>query len=95
MVFLDAQIKNVSESIMSGSDNLNKWLLMPSGPDDFLLSSLDIYLPSSGMEICGMTNVSCPRVFRSQNSYRIFEHSDKSDRGFAKINVLPKKGSGY
>ena len=26
---------------------------MPSGPDDFLLSSLDIYLPSSGLEIYG------------------------------------------
>ena len=59
---------------------------MPSGQDDFLLSSLDIYLPSSGMEIYGMTNGSCPRVFRSQNSCRIFEHSEShtsSNRGFA------------
>ena len=68
---------------MSGSDNLSKWLPMPSGPDDILLSSLDIYLPSSGMEIYGMTNGSCPRVFRSQNT--------SSDRGFAKHSATEKK----
>ena len=61
---------------------------MPSGPDDFLFSSLGMYLPSSGMEIYGMTNGPCPRVFRSQKSRRIFEHSESyiytsSDRGFA------------
>ena len=36
---------------MYESDNLSKWLLTPLGPDDFLLSSLDIYLPSSVMEL--------------------------------------------
>ena len=41
---------------------------MPSDPDDFLLSIVDICLPSSGMEMYGMTNGSCPRVFRSINS---------------------------
>ena len=67
---------------------------MPSGPDDFLLSSLDIYLPSSGMEIYGMTNGSCPRVLRSQNSCRIFEYSGSytsSDRGFAKHSATERK----
>ena len=49
---------------------------MPSDPDDFLLSIVDICLPSSGMEIYGMTNGSCPRVFRSINSCRIFEQSE-------------------
>ena len=67
---------------------------MPSGPDEFLLSSLDTYLPSSGMEIYGMTNGSCPRVFRSQNSCRIFEHSESytsSDRGFIKKTFCYRK----
>ena len=70
---------------MSGSDNLSKWLLMPSGPDDFLLSSLDIYLPSSGMEIYGMTNDSCPRVFRSKIHHPIV----------VLPNILQQKGSDY
>ena len=46
----------VSDSNMYGSDNSCNWLLIPSGPDDFLFSSLDICLP---------------RVFCSHKSCRI------------------------
>ena len=67
---------------------------MPSGPDDLLLSILDICLPSSGMEIYGMKNGSCPRVFFSQNSCRIFEQSEwyaTPDRGFAQNSATERK----
>ena len=52
---------DVSESIMY--DNVRSWLLIPSRPDYVLLSSLDMYLPSSETERYGMTNGSCPLVF--------------------------------
>ena len=65
----------VSESIMYGNDNFSSWLLTPSRPDDFLFSSLDMYLPSSETERYGITNGSCPLVLCLQNSCRGFEHS--------------------
>ena len=71
---------DVSESIMY--DNVRSWLLIPSRPDYVLLSSLDMYLPSSETERYGMTNGSCPLVFCFvfvcfclQKSCRGFEHS--------------------
>ena len=60
---------------MYGNDNFSTWLLIPSRPDDYLLSSLDMYLPSSETERCGMTNGSCPLVFCLQKSFRGFEHA--------------------
>ena len=50
----------ISESVMYGNDNFSSWLLTPSRPDVFLLSSLDMYLPSSETERYGTTNGSCP-----------------------------------
>ena len=41
---------------MYGNDHFSSWLLIPSRPDDFLLSSLDMYLPSSETERYGITN---------------------------------------
>ena len=58
----------VSESIMYGNDNFSSWVLIPSRPDDFLFSSLDMYLPSSETERYGMTNGSCPLCFCLQKS---------------------------
>ena len=52
----------VNDSIMCGNDNFSSWLLIPSRPDDFLFSSLDMYLPSSETERYGMTNGSYPLV---------------------------------
>ena len=60
---------------MYGNDNFSSWLLIPSRPDDFF-SSLDMYLPSSKTERCGITNGSCPLVFCLQKSCRGFEHSN-------------------
>ena len=60
---------------MSGNDIFSSWLLIPSRPDDFLFSSLDMYLPSSETERYGITNGSCPLVFCLQKSCRGFEHS--------------------
>ena len=66
---------SVNESVMYGNDNFSSWLLIPSRPDEFLFSSLDMYLPSSETERYGMTNGSCPLVFCLQKSCRGFEHS--------------------
>ena len=60
---------------MYGKDNFSSWLLIPSRPDDFLFSILDMYLPSSETERYGIRNGSCPLVFYSQKSCRGFEHS--------------------
>ena len=60
---------------MYGNGDFSSWLLIPSRPDDFLFSSLDIYLPSSETERYGMTNGSCPLIFCLQKSCRGFEHS--------------------
>ena len=60
---------------MYGNDNFSSWLLIPSRPDDFLFSSLDMYLPGSETERYGITNGSCPLVFCLQKSCREFEHS--------------------
>ena len=60
---------------MYGNDNFSSWLLIPSRPDDFLFSSLDMYLPSSETEKYGMINGTCPLVFCLQKSCREFEHS--------------------
>ena len=45
---------------MCGSDSFSNWLLMPSGPDDVLFSSLDMNLSSSQTKIYGMTIGSRP-----------------------------------
>ena len=58
-----------------GNDNFSSWLLIPSRPDDFLFSSLDMCLPSSETERYGMPSWSCPLVFCLQKSCRGFEHS--------------------
>ena len=60
---------------MYGNDDFSSWLLIPSRPDDFLLSSFDMYLPSSDSERYGMTNGSCPLVVCLQKSCRRLEHS--------------------
>ena len=74
--FLMHKLKTyVSESIMHGNDNFSSWLLIPSRPDDFMFSSLDMYLPSSETERYGILNGSCPLVFCLQKSCRGFEHS--------------------
>ena len=65
----------VSESVMYGNKKISSWLLIPSRPDDFLFSSLDMYLHSSETERYGITNGSCPLVFCLQKSCRRFEHS--------------------
>ena len=65
----------VSGSIMYGNDNFSSWLLIPSRPDVWVFSSLDMNLPSSETERYGMTNGSCPQVFCLQKSCRGFEHS--------------------
>ena len=81
---------------MYGNDNFSSWLLIPSIPDEFWFSSLDIYLPSSETEKYGMTNGSCPLVFCLQKSCRGFEHSytfvlgsiNDSDRMFYFISLF-------
>ena len=60
----------VSESVMYGNDNFSSWLLIPFRPDDFLFSSLDMYLPSSETERYGITNGSCPLVFARRKGIR-------------------------
>ena len=67
----------VSESLTYGTDNFRtcSWLLIPSRPEEFLFSSLDMYLPRSETERYGITNGSCQLVFCSQKSCSGFEHS--------------------
>ena len=60
----------VSESIMYANANFSSWLLIPSRLDDFLFSSLDMYLPSSETERYGITNGSCPLVFARRKGIR-------------------------
>ena len=56
---------------MYGSDNFSNWLLMPSGPDNFLFSSLDIISAKFTNE-----NIWDDK----QNVYRLQEFAFKSAR---------------
>ena len=76
---------------MYGNDNFSSWLLIPSRPDDFLFSSLDMYLPSSETERYGITNGSCPLVFCLQKSCRGFEHSYTFVLGFINDSDTDRK----
>ena len=66
---------HASGSIKYDDDSFSSWLLMPSRPDDFFLSSFDMHLPSSETERYVVTNGSCPLVFCLQKSCRKFGHS--------------------
>ena len=83
----------VSESIMYSNDNFSSWLLIPSRPDDFLFSSLDMCLPSSETERYGITNGSCPLVFILLKSCRGFQHSCIFVLG--SIIILTQTGNDY
>ena len=69
---------------------------MPSGLDDFLLSSLDMYLPSSGMEIIIIwyDKWLLPLVFFTHKihvEYLSIQLYTSSDRGFAKDSATERK----
>ena len=82
----------VRQTIMYGNDNFSSWLLIPSRPDDFFFSSLDMYLPSSETERYGMTNGSCPLVVVFlQKSCRGFDHSHTFVLGFVNDSDTDRK----
>ena len=80
---------------MYGGDNFSSWLLMPSGPDEFLFSSLDIYVSaySSQSEIYGVGKTGAAHVDFVRRNPVEYLNTQTQPLFVVLLMTLPRKGS--